>query len=299
MRKHTEISMVGLIGKTAIYKQKNKNFLVDEYLDTNHVIDTFNDYFHIFDFDKKLYNFHDPIRRHINNLLGCNIEELSKCHEVLPKDFLFVDEHNINPLTESFYNITDTFIQTYEEFMKFLISQFFNFDYYYQHTPTIRAQLAGAIETDDRPRVHNDIMLGHPPAEINIWVPFTEVYGENSLLLAPLDQSIEIIKSLDFDFELFTKKAQHDDGFFKELKSILKPLALGYGQAIIFDSRCLHATQRNTTNNSRLSMDMRIIGKKDLDDSPINYVGTGRLKMPFQPGLYYHNDYVSQGYVGN
>ena len=46
-------------------------------------------------------------------------------------------------------------------------------------------------------------------------------------------------------------------------------------------------------------MDMRIIGNKDLNDSPINYVGIGRLKMPFQPGLYYDNDYVSQGDVGN
>ena len=28
--------MVGLIGKTAIYKQENENFLVDEYLNSNH-----------------------------------------------------------------------------------------------------------------------------------------------------------------------------------------------------------------------------------------------------------------------
>ena len=286
--------MVGLIGKTAIYKQVNKNVFVEEYLNTNHVTNIFGEYYYIFEFDKHKYDFYTDIKNHIERLTQSEVAELSKCHEILPGDFLFTDEHNINPLTESFYSISNQFIKKYKDFMKNEISKYFHFDYYYQSTPTIRAQLAGALGSDERPRVHNDIMIGHPPAEINIWLPFTQAYGENSLLLAPLDQSIQIMKALDFDFDLFSKKLQYDDDFFYELRSILSPLTLDYGQAIIFDSRCLHATQRNTTNNSRLSMDVRIVGKKELDDTPIDYVGTGRLKMPFQPGLYYDSQFVPQ-----
>ena len=37
-------------------------------------------------------------------------------------------------------------------------------------------------------------MLGHPPYELNLWLPFTKVYDSNSMRLTSLKDSLNFIK---------------------------------------------------------------------------------------------------------
>ena len=51
---------------------------------------------------------------------------------------------------------------------------------------------------------------------------------------------------------------------------------MNYGEYIMFDPRCLHCTQNNTTNDTRISMDIRVITKNNLAKYSRDYRSTGR-----------------------
>ena len=58
----------------------------------------------------------------------------------------------------------------------------------------------------------------------------------------------------------------------------------------MFDPRCLHCTQHNTSQDTRISMDIRIITEKNLKKYSRTYKTTGRKKTLFQPGHYFSNE---------
>ena len=49
-----------------------------------------------------------------------------------------------------------------------------------------------------------------------------------------------------------------------ELRNKSNPLNMDYGEYIFFDPRCLHCTQYNDTEITRISMDIRIITESNL-----------------------------------
>ena len=133
-------------------------------------------------------------------------------------------------------------------------------------------------------------MLGHPPYEFNLWIPFTKVYGSNSMRLMSYQDSTKLVEYCDNDFELFAEKVQYDENFINMLKQKSKPLKMSYGDFIIFDPRCLHCTQYNDTKDTRISMDIRIIMESALNSYSREYKTTGRKKMPFLPGHYFSKE---------
>ena len=72
-------------------------------------------------------------------------------------------------------------------------------------------------------------MLGHPPFEFNLWIPFTKVYSTNSMRLMPYKESIKLMEFCNNDFELFAKKTQYDENFRNKLKQESSPLDMNYG----------------------------------------------------------------------
>ena len=49
-----------------------------------------------------------------------------------------------------------------------------NFNFYFQKTPTIRVHCPNSDKDNHYPMFHNDIILGHPPQEINVWMSLTK-----------------------------------------------------------------------------------------------------------------------------
>ena len=107
--------------------------------------------------------------------------------------------------------------------------------------------------------------------------------------ITPYDESIGCIKSCYDDFEKFAERTQYDKKFMEYLRKNSYSLEMSYGEYIIFDSRCLHCTQYNDTNETRISMDIRIIRESEIESYSRSYITTGRKKMPFLPGHYFSN----------
>ena len=213
--------------------------------------------------------------------------ELEKLHLCLKPDLKNLDESEQNEISISFYETSDIIKETYIEFIKKIISPLFSEEIYYQVVPTFRFHFPNQKGYEWQDRYHTDIMLGHPPYEFNLWIPFTNVYGTNSMRLMPFTESKKVIESCNKDFELFAEKTQYDEAFIHELRKNSSPLEMNYGDFIIFDPRCLHCTQYNDTKDTRISMDIRIIMKSALNSYSREYKTTGRKKMPFLPGHYF------------
>ncbi|MDB4847788.1 phytanoyl-CoA dioxygenase family protein [Candidatus Pseudothioglobus singularis] len=134
---------------------------------------------------------------------------------------------------------------------------------------------------------HIDIMLGHPPEEINIWVPFTDSSLAKSFRILPLEFSLEILDKYNYDMQAVYFAIWNDDKLLDFLNNNSTFVELRPGQALLFDSRCFHASVMNESDFTRVSMDVRIITAKDYDNLPFKYIGTGRRKSQFITGDYY------------
>jgi hypothetical protein len=103
---------------------------------------------------------------------------------------------------------------------------------YVQRPPSLRVTLAGQPKANGKIGMHRDAVYPrHHQAEINFWVPVTNVSGNNSLFV----------------------ETASDRGDFK-------PLELEYGQGYMFHGySCRHHTSANDTGVSRVSFDLRAV----------------------------------------
>lgn len=216
------------------------------------------------------------------------LDSLSNLHTILTDEWTTLDDSELNKVSKSFYDNDPEFDSLYRRFIKNVIAEHCGEPVWWQSTPTIRFHFPHQKGFNWRVRYHTDIMLGHPPQEVNVWLPLTNVYGTNSMCLADFEQSYKVLENVGFDFEDFATKVQYDDKFCNLCRDISRPLELKYGQYIMFDPRCIHATQNNDTANTRISVDLRVLPMSELERMRIDYRGTGRRRMLFAPGHYYN-----------
>lgn len=222
-----------------------------------------------------------------------NRHPLEDLHRHLAPEAKRLDDSELNAVSKQFYDTSEAFLALYRRFFRDAVGPLFGEDLYFQATPTLRFQFPHQGGFDWRPRIHTDIMLGHPPAEVNVWLPFTRTFGTNTMMIAGLEDSVEILDELDYDFEKLAWRVQHDEPFWRACADKMRPVELEYGQFLLFDPRCLHATQDNVTDSTRISTDVRIILRRHMESLPIQYRGTGRLRMLFAPGHYYDSRPIS------
>ena len=132
-------------------------------------------------------------------------------------------------------------------------------------------------------------MLGHPPKEVNLWFGLTDAFSSNSLRFINLENSKLFFDECKNSYDILAERVQYDEEFKKKLDLKSHSIDLKCGQYFLFDSRCLHCTQRNTTNKTRISIDIRVIQDVDYRSLSRKYTGTGRRKSEFKPGDYYHS----------
>lgn len=248
---------------------------------------------HYYDsYDTVACDFAGEIRRLLVEKRVIRVEQetlpLAQLHTILPEDLKALDESELNGVSRAFYETDDRFLQLYYRFVREVIAPLFDADLYFQTVPTIRFQFPHQTGFTWKPRIHTDVMLGHPPYGVNVWIPLTQAYGTNSMMIARMDDSMKLLEELEFDFETFAYRVQRDSEFWKRCASVSQPATMEYGSFLMFDPRCLHATQYNTTPHSRVSMDVRVIRRQDMEAMRLEYRGTGRKKLKFAPGHYYH-----------
>ncbi len=245
-----------------------------------------------------------PFRRIITDMLfekgilpeklRSNPPPLEKLHEHLSEEQKALDASGVSFLASMFYEVNDTFYQTYNHFLKDYIKQdlFGGEPLIFQKNVTIRFYFPHAKGFNWKPSYHTDIMLGHPPQEINIWFPLTRIYDTNTMRIVSLYDSCEILNRYGFDFKSFAVDVQENTSLQDELKVKSANVEGNYGDILLFDSRCLHTLQENKTDITRVSIDIRVMPVREYNDLEMKYVGTGRQKMPFIMGKYYSDTQI-------
>lgn len=290
----------GHMGSTIKFKSsEDRNLFMHDFNSESEILKIFNNWNHIGKYDTKSFDFKSVI---ISELISKKIitEEnfkkynysLDDLHLCLYDDFKRLDQSEQNKISISFYEASEQIQNMYVKFISNVISPIFSEKLHYQVIPTFRFHFPNQNGYEWKDRYHTDIMLGHPPYEFNVWLPFTKVFGSNSMRLTSLNDSVEIYEMCNNNFENLAEKCQYDNDFISHLSSKSSPLDMEYGEFIIFDPKCLHCTQHNVTNKTRISMDIRIIRENDFSKYSREYKTTGRKKMLFKPGHYFSKEAI-------
>lgn len=213
---------------------------------------------------------------------------LENLHEVLSdemKSYNFDD--GVNKISTFFYDTDSSFINIYHQYIKYLRENFVKEPFWFQETPTIRIHCPNGKNNHHYPRYHSDISYGHPPEEINIWLPLTELLDGHSFQRLSVDASRNILERFDYDFNSFIHGAIHDTNVNQTCESVASPVKTAFGTMLAFDSRCIHSGEP-MKKHTRISMDIRILPLSQYEKMNIEYQGSGRRKILFKPGNCYY-----------
>jgi hypothetical protein len=156
-----------------------------------------------------------------------------------------------------------------------------------QITPTFRVFFPKAGGYPGATSYHNDLMIGHNPREVNVFVPLVPCAETRSLLFAELPESLELLRHYGTDMARFGHDTQHDQAVQQQLAALCQPLQLEVGQLVVFDSRCLHAGPANRTSLTRVTFDARLLPVNDVSTQTNIYRGLGRQRASFVAGEYF------------
>lgn len=215
--------------------------------------------------------------------------ELEFLHQFLSDELKAYDfAHGVNPVSTFFYETDDLFNKTYIDFIRYIRSHWVKEAFYFQATPTIRIHCPNAMNADLYPRYHTDICYGHPPEEVNIWIPLTKKLAGHGFSLLSLRDSKKLFEQFDYNYPEFIQRATHDRSFSDACKQVSHPAAAEFGEALLFDPRCIHSGEP-LVSHTRISMDLRVIPVQAYNQMNIQHQGSGRLKILFEPGQCYHS----------
>jgi hypothetical protein len=233
---------------------------------------------------------------------------LEELHLHVPKQLQAIDKYDLNQLTYAFYEMDNAFRQTYFGLIKYIAQEILKFDFIFQTTPTVRFHPPQRFadnfraENDELLMYHSDTMLGHCLEEINCWLPLTNCYGTNALQLSPLEDSLEVLECFceDINFDpdiyhqngrqLFYRKLLKDFDFRKRVVKSCVPVTMTFGEVILFDTRCIHATAENREKHTRISMDFRLIPVSAYEKMTRVYRSFGKSGRMFVKGDVFFKD---------
>lgn len=216
--------------------------------------------------------------------------ELENLHNVIsPEMKAYGFDDGVNKITTYLYDTDAQFAAHYHRFVKEAIAPHFPYAFYFQATPTIRIHCPNGENAHHYPRYHTDIGYGHPPEEINIWIPLTAPVApqQHGFRCANVAASQEILDGYGFDFTPFIQRAVEDKPYNAEINNVAPQVQTQMGSFHAFDSRCIH-TGEPLLNHTRASIDVRIIPVADFESLPVEYQGTGRRRIRYVPGQAYH-----------
>lgn len=213
----------------------------------------------------------------------------TELHKHIPQELKdYGMDDGVNTISTLLYDTDDEFTAAYIAFMKEAVSKHFPYPFYFQKTPTVRIHCPGGKNSNHYPRYHTDIGYGHPPQEINIWIPLTAPQGaqHHGFRRASVESSRKILEEFGYDFAPFISRAVNNHEYNLGLNSVAPQVETPFGQFIAFDSRCIH-TGEPLLNHTRASIDVRIIPVADFNNMSVHYQGTGRRRINYVPGEAY------------
>jgi hypothetical protein len=215
-------------------------------------------------------------------------DRLELLHEVVAPEHQAMDRSQQSAAARCLYEMPPAFAELHRRLVAEVVAPALSLGpVHLQRTPTFRVFFPHAPGYPGATSYHNDIMLGHNPRAVNVFVPLVACEGSRSLLLAELAPSLDVLRRYDADFARFGRDTQDDPQLAAELATICQPLLVDVGDIVVFDSRCLHAGPPNTTSLTRVTFDTRLLPANDLHGQRNVYVGRGRRRASFAIGDYF------------
>ena len=194
-----------------------------------------------------------PFTEDVKSLYG--ISNLEDIHNEWPgaQTYEVLDDVETDQLTvyhKHFYdNVGTAFYLTYKAFIEEVVApEFFpGVPILYQAVPTFRVHQPSNLAVAE---FHRDKDYSHSEHEVNFYVPLTKASGNNTIWAESTEGG--------GDFE---------------------PLEAEVGEAWVWmGSRLLHGNKLNDSGVSRVSLDFRILPKKDYEDTGLTSI-TNKTKM--------------------
>ena len=243
---------------------------------------------------EKLYAIVSDVIKEKTNLQDTELE-MCDIHTVLEEKYkVYDDKYGINQLSNYLYDLPREFNDYYLDFLKFNVRKYIGEDFYFPKTPTVRIQTPHDSSSPFYPFYHSDILLGHPPYEINIWIPLTPPSEDegHGFCISNLDSSLNVFKTFDFNWEEMKKNKKRVNAM---LEHNTKSVITDFKKTLIFDSRVFHSTIPRK-NHSRISMDIRIVLRSRIDkdkEKNMSYnFQTNKTKVPYAPGGAYFEESI-------
>jgi len=236
----------------------------------------------------------DMLRK--EGILEDTAADLKNLHNLIDKKYFICGEtkgtnNNSRPIISDIgFKFLDSNFDLYLDFLRFIYKEVIKEDFYFQASPTIRFHVPEYNKHLTLPAWHCDVILGHPPAEMNIWLSLTD-NSRSDFWIGDMDNSRQWLEEYDFDFTAWKNICfSNNPDFNKKGFSFCKEVENIGSRIFLFDSRCIHAaTYRGPSDlTTKVSIDLRVILKKDYEWVEINnrplYIGDGIKKAEFRPG---------------
>ncbi len=220
--------------------------------------------------------------------LAARGDRLEELHELVAPEHQVMDGSQQSAAARVLYEMPAAFAPLYERFLdEVVVPQLGLGPAHYQITPTFRVFFPDAPGYPGPTSYHNDLMIGHNPREVNVFVPLVRCEASRSLLFAELPESMAVLREYGHDFTRLGRSVRTDAQLIDHLEGICRPLAVGVGDVVVFDSRCLHAGPWNRTAATRVTFDVRVLPVGELATQRNVYHGLGRRRAAFVVGEYF------------
>ena len=209
-------------------------------------------------------------------------------HELVAPEHQAMDRSQQSAAARVLYEMPTAFAAVYERLLTDVVVPALGLGpVYLQRTPTFRVFFPNAPGYPGATSYHSDIMIGHNPREVNVFVPLVRTEGTRSLLMANLADSLQVLREYDYDFGRFGSDTQESASLQERLGRLCQPLRCEVGDVVVFDSRCVHAGPHNKTPLTRVTFDARILPDAEVRAQKNAYRGLGRRRADFAIGQYF------------
>ncbi len=215
-------------------------------------------------------------------------DRLELLHEMIAAPHQAMDASQQSAAARVLYEMPAAFAALHERLLAEVVAPALGIGpVHFQRTPTFRVFFPHAPGYPGATSYHSDIMIGHNPREVNVFVPLVPCEGTRSLLMAGLPESLELLREYDYDFARFGRDTQTSEPLQRRCARLCQPLVCDVGDIVVFDSRCLHAGPHNTTPLTRVTFDTRLLPVAELRSQHNTYQGRGRRRASFAIGEYF------------
>lgn len=191
----------------------------------------------------------------VNTHTKDEIEHLCDLHKI-------VETQDVNDLRLALFNSINSDNYSWQDILESIaghsIRQAIGPDYLIQSKINVSIQMPN--DTSSLLPQHSDCVSGDSPWQMNLWIPFTDTYSTNSMFLITAQSSIEYIeqlKSLTGSIDHGTE--EYEENIEDEVNKLPKYFVkANHNQVLLFNPGVLHGNVENTTEHTRVSLNVRI-----------------------------------------